>query len=148
MTDPIRLYRVTSGIPAEKIDHLFNGDGHFGRGSYYALTPEEALAWGDTNSKPCIISEVMAYGRILRIVNEHENNALFTARGTVDCEQLRINEKLGLKKIKCQEELGGIAVSKGYDIIILLGYIDGGSQAIIPVGSNATVKVISMEEAE
>lgn len=140
-TGTLYAYRGTSGIDPKKIKDRFDGDGHFGRGTYFALTEEGARSYLDLDNPPSYITD---YSIVLKepliLINKDQTSGLFNTAKKLDLVALGLAEKFKAKTLPNASHLGAASLKAGYDGVILKGMIDGGDQILIPTGSKAKIK--------
>jgi len=148
--EKFNVYRGTSGIAPKSIKPKFDGDGHFGRGTYFAITEENARSYMDSDNPPTVLTEysVMLKAPLILINRDDQKSALFNTAKALDLKQLGLAEKFKAKKLERTEDLGQAALKAGYDGIVMKGMIEGGDQLLLPLGSKAKVKQLSQDVYE
>jgi hypothetical protein len=152
MSKAIEIYRGIKDIYPDQINHRYDGEGVFGRGTYYALderTAEEyALgAYG--------MESYEGFAFVFTYSIKPKNALLLTpdiAEGLTQHSQLiELNEDaaedFGMNQTFPRDRLGSFAHESGYDAIILESDtqdgIDGGDQMLIPPQSPLKPKPVS-----
>jgi hypothetical protein len=143
-------YRGTNYVTEENIrkTNLHVGSGHFGNGMYLSPDADVAISYVDKNKPDPYLAEYRIEGRILEMRNNDPASGLFNPNNPIIFNKLEhVPQKLQAVILNSQEALGALVLKKGYDAVSLAGeYIDGGEQLLIPEGSKAKIKLISLEE--
>jgi len=148
------IFRGVKDVFPSQVDHRYNGDGVFGRGTYYALQEEtaEKYASGAIGLEP--------YDRFAMIFGYSvapQNPITITpkkAKGLTSYAKLieldeDFAEEHGLHESFPRDQLGAQALGSEFDAVILLEGrgqgIDGEEQMLIPKGSRLQPKVKWMD---
>jgi GNAT superfamily N-acetyltransferase len=127
------LYRGIRSTPFDQIDPLYEGEGVFGKGTYYAISTNVAHSYMNDD----------VYGWLLKYEFKFKNPIVLQSPTDIDLTgSIHGFEEINTEEIKDVVGDEGIDTSDlsrqldSHDAIYMLGHVDGGPQVLIPPDSN------------
>ncbi len=142
------LYRGIKGHSFHEIDPLHDGNGVFGRGTYYALNPSTARDYADDDIYNWLLKYEFKFVKPLVITSPKDLDLEDSTHGVRECFSPSLIDNFSDER-GCEIDTSNLSMYAGeldYDAIFMKGRVDGGEQVLIPSGHEPeyTLKAASL----